>query len=104
MSIQSINPATGDVLETLPETSREDVERVLAGAHAAFLEWRAVPFTTRAEHMRRAAGVLRARKAAYARVMTLEMGKPIAQAEAEIDKCALTCDHYAAHAETYLAE
>src|SRR3989441_11547608 len=104
MSIQSINPATGEVLETFKETSREDVGRILAAAHAAFLEWRTAPFATRAERMREAARVLRTRRAEYARTMTLEMGKPIVQAEAEVDKCAWGCAYYADHAETFLAE
>ena len=104
MSIQSINPATGDVLETFKETSREDLDRFLAAAHAAFLEWRTAPFATRAQRMREAARVLRTRRAEYARTMTLEMGKPIVQAEAEVDKCAWGCEYYADHAETFLAE
>jgi len=104
MSIQSINPATGEVLETFKETSREDLDRSLAAAHAAFLEWRTAPFATRAERMREAARVLRTRRAEYARTMTLEMGKPIVQAEAEVDKCAWGCEYYADHAETFLAE
>ena len=104
MSIQSINPATGDVLETFKETSREDLDRFLAAAHAAFLEWRTAPFATRAQRMREAARVLRTRRAEYARTMTLEMGKPIVQAEAEVDKCASGCEYYADHAETFLAE
>jgi succinate-semialdehyde dehydrogenase/glutarate-semialdehyde dehydrogenase len=104
MSIQSINPATGDTLETFEEMSRQEVERALADAHAAFGEWRHVRFAARAERMRRAAVVLRARKTAYARAMTLEMGKPVTQAEAEIDKCAWVCEHYAEHAAAYLAE
>src|SRR5437016_14452440 len=104
MSIQSINPATGDGLETFKETSREDLDRSLAAAHAAFLEWRTAPFATRAERMRDAARVLRARRTEYARTMTLEMGKPIVQAEAEVDKCAWVCEYYADHADAFLAE
>jgi succinate-semialdehyde dehydrogenase / glutarate-semialdehyde dehydrogenase len=104
MSLQSINPATGAVLETFDETSPAEVERILAAAHAAFLEWRHVPIATRARSMRQAAEILRARKAQYARTMALEMGKPIVQGEAEVDKCALACDYYAEHAEAMLAE
>ena len=104
MSIESINPATGEVLERFDETSGRELERILAAAHAAFLEWRTVPFATRAQKMREAAHVLRAHSEAYARTMTLEMGKPIVQAEAEVDKCASTCEYYADHAEAFLAE
>src|SRR6266498_6100486 len=104
MSIQSVNPATGAVLQTFSATSPAEVDRIMTRAHAAFVEWRGVPFATRAERMRAAARLLRKDKAEHARTMTLEMGKPIVQAEAEVDKCALGCDYYADHAEAFLAE
>ena len=80
MSVQSINPATGEVLETIEETSKTQIEQALAQAHAAFLEWRTRPFADRARLMRAAAKELRANKAEYALTMTREMGKPITQA------------------------
>ncbi len=104
MSIQSVNPATGETLATFPETSDRDIERILANSQAAFGGWRTLPFTVRAERMRAAARVLRARTTDYARAMTLEMGKPIVEAEGEVEKCAWVCDHYAEHAEADLAE
>jgi succinate-semialdehyde dehydrogenase / glutarate-semialdehyde dehydrogenase len=104
MSIQSVNPATGEVLETFTPASPEQLERIVARAHAAFLAWRTVPFATRSERMREAARLLRKDMASHALAMTLEMGKPIVQAEAEVEKCALTCDFYAEHAEAFLAE
>jgi succinate-semialdehyde dehydrogenase / glutarate-semialdehyde dehydrogenase len=104
MAIQSINPATGEVLETFTETSAAEIERILATVQRTFLGWRDVPFATRAQHMRKAAELLRGRKPDYARTMALEMGKPIVQGEAEVDKCALTCDYYAEHAGAMLAE
>lgn len=103
MSIQSINPTTDEVLETFTETSAPELERMLAKAHAAFLEWRTVAFAGRARRMREVARVLRARKAEYSRFMTLEMGKPIVQAEGEVDKCAWVSEYYAEHAEGFLA-
>src|SRR6267142_1753811 len=103
MSIQSINPATGDVIETFQETTPQEVERILGSAQAAFHEWRALPFATRAQTMQKAASLLRARKTDYARTMALEMGKPIVQGEAEVEKCAWVCEYYAQHAEAYLA-
>src|SRR5213596_106538 len=104
MAIESLNPATGEVLETFREIGREDVERMLAAAHAAFLEWRDARYAARAKNMRQAATILRTRKLDYARLMTLEMGKPIVQGEAEIEKCAWTCEYYADYAEALLAE
>src|SRR5262249_51140079 len=103
MSIQSINPATHEPLETFPQTSRAQTARIRASGHATFLEWRTRPFTERAACMREAARLLRARRAELARTMTLEMGKPITQGEAEADKCAWVCDYYAEHAEAFLA-
>ena len=103
MTVQSLNPATGEVLETLEETSPQQIGRILAGARAAFTEWRTRPFAERALLMRAAGRELRARKAEYAMTMTREMGKPITQAEAEVEKCAGTCDYYAEHAEAFLA-
>src|SRR5207244_718236 len=78
--------------------------RMLGEAHAAFLQWREVPFARRAQRMREAGHVLKKRRAEYARAMTLEMGKPIVQGEAEADKCAWVCEYYADHAEALLAE
>src|SRR5437762_14094752 len=104
MAIESLNPATGEVLETFREIGREDVERMLTAAHAAFVEWRDARYAARAKNMRQAATILRTRKLDYARLMTLEMGKPIVQGEAEIEKCAWTCEYYADHAEALLAE
>jgi len=104
MSIQSVNPWNGEILETFTETAGAELERMLARAQAAFLEWRDVPFARRAERMRKAAAVLRARKADDARTMALEMGKPVAQGEAEVEKCAWVCEYYAQHAEAFLAE
>src|SRR5712691_1333742 len=101
--MESINPATGEILERFQETSAQELDRVLTAAHEAFLAWRTVPLATRAAKMRDAAHVLRKRAAGYARTMSLEMGKPIVQAEAEVEKCAVTCEFYADHAEAFLA-
>ena len=103
MAIESVNPATGETLETFKDMSRREVDEIVERAHAAFLQWRTVPFATRAAKMRQAAERLRAGKAEYARIMTIEMGKPIVQGEAEAEKCAWVCDYYAEHAEAFLA-
>src|SRR5437016_2523637 len=103
MSIRSVNPTTGEVLETFAETTPKETERLLDDVHRAFLDWRRRPIKERARAVGDAARVLRAKKAAYARTMALEMGKPIAQGEAEVEKCAWGCDYYAEHAEEFLA-
>ena len=104
MSLQSVNPATGEILETFAATSSAELDRIVAQSHAAFLEWRRVPFTARAERMREAARTLRRRRAEFARTMTLEMGKPINSAVQEAEKCAWVCRYYAENAEKHLAD
>jgi succinate-semialdehyde dehydrogenase/glutarate-semialdehyde dehydrogenase len=79
------------------------VASVLAGAGRAFEEWRRTPFAARAVVLQRAARLLRERRDGLARLMALEMGKPLAQGRAEADKCAWVCEHYAAHAQGMLA-
>jgi succinate-semialdehyde dehydrogenase / glutarate-semialdehyde dehydrogenase len=104
VSIQSINPATGDVLENFQEATAGEIDGILQAAYATFLEWRHRPFAERAKKMREAGRILRAGKEKYARTMALEMGKPIVQGEAEAEKCAATCDYYAEHAESFLTD
>src|SRR5207249_3498796 len=104
VSVQSINPATGEVLETFRETAPDALARILEGADAASREWRRSPVVERAERLRAAARVLRERKNAYARTMSLEMGKPLAQGVGEAEKCAWVCDYYADHGAAFLAD
>src|SRR3989442_4355310 len=103
MAIASINPTTGEVLETFPETSGAELERILGRAVAAFRDWSRCPVDARTGPLGEAARLLRERKHRYARTMALEMGKPLAQGEAEAEKCAWACDSYAEHAEQFLS-
>ena len=103
MSIQSINPTTGSVLETFEETTPAEFERILADVERASRAWRATPIDERARHLREAARVLRARTVEFARTMAFEMGKPVVDGEAEVEKCAATCEFYAEHAAAMLA-
>jgi len=104
VSLQSVNPATGAVLETFEETSPTELDRIIARADAASREWRVLPVAARAERLRAAGRILRERKDAYARTMALEMGKPLAQGVAEAEKCAWVCDYYADQAAAMLAD
>jgi succinate-semialdehyde dehydrogenase / glutarate-semialdehyde dehydrogenase len=104
MTIESVNPATGEPLERYAETTPAQVSEAIGTAHRAFLAWREVPFAERARRMKRAAEILRARSGDYARRMALEMGKPIAAGRGEAEKCAWVCDYYADHAERFLAD
>src|SRR6202011_3500736 len=88
MSIQSINPATEEVLNTFEPFSAAQIEQALAEARTAFLSWRDTSFAERSELFHKLANYLRDRKEHLGRLATLEMGKPIAEAIAEIEKCA----------------
>jgi succinate-semialdehyde dehydrogenase / glutarate-semialdehyde dehydrogenase len=102
--IQSINPATGELLESFPQISDAEIDERLGRAWEAFLAHRATSFADRAERMTRAAEILEGEKEALGRMMTLEMGKPIGAAIAEAEKCAWVCRYYAVHAERFLAD
>src|SRR5438270_2678356 len=104
MSIQSINPATGEVLETFEPFSEAQINEVLDQARNTFREWRETTFAERGALFHRLANHLRDRKAELARIATLEMGKPIVESEAEVEKCAWNCDFYADNAEKFLAD
>src|SRR5690348_14003097 len=104
MSIESINPASGEILDRYDQMNRAQVGAAIDSAHAAFLKWRETPFAERASHMRKAAALLRERAREYGRLMALEMGKPIRDGIAEAYKCATGCDYYAENAERFLAD
>ena len=101
--IASINPATDEVLRTFEPHTPAQVEDALAAAEDAFGAWRARSFAERAVPMKRVAALLRERSDRYARLMSLEMGKPITEAKAEIEKCALGCEYFAENAARFLS-
>ncbi|MCR5886460.1 NAD-dependent succinate-semialdehyde dehydrogenase [Hymenobacter sp. J193] len=104
MAIESYNPYTGRVLRRFRAFSWSKTERILEQAYRAAAEWRTTSFAHRARLMQRAAALLRERQDELARIMALEMGKPVADGRAEVQKCALTCEYYAQHAEAFLAD
>jgi len=101
--MKSVNPATGKVIREYQEASESDVETCLDKAYDAFFRWRRTPFEERAKLLKNAAVVLMERKEKYAKLMTEEMGKTVSASEAEVEKCAWVCEHYAEHGEGYLA-
>jgi succinate-semialdehyde dehydrogenase / glutarate-semialdehyde dehydrogenase len=103
MTLRSVNPADGRLVQEYPETGRDEVARILRDAHAAFLGWRETSFAERSAPMRRAGAFLRERRDELARLMAVEMGKPIAQGRAEAEKCGWVCDYYAETAERFLS-
>ncbi len=104
MSIQTINPTSGEVLETFEPFSQQQINQALDQAHQAFLRWRTMTFAERAKHLHSVASHLRDHKTALARIAVLEMGKSITEAEGEVEKCAWNCDFFADHAERFLAD
>ncbi|HVM98418.1 MAG TPA: NAD-dependent succinate-semialdehyde dehydrogenase [Candidatus Acidoferrales bacterium] len=103
MPIESINPANGKRLKRFKAASLGEIEAALELSSRAFARWRAVPVSERSALLKVVARELRTGVDRLARLITLEMGKPIAQSVAEIEKCALTCDYYADHAAQILA-
>src|SRR5256714_7682765 len=104
MPISSINPATGEVLQTFDSLTEQQLEERIARSVEAFREHRRSSFSERAEKMTRAAETLENEKKSFARTMTLEMGKPINAAVQEAEKCAWVCRYYAENAERHLAD
>ncbi|MFO0781404.1 MAG: NAD-dependent succinate-semialdehyde dehydrogenase [Candidatus Saccharimonadales bacterium] len=104
MALRSINPTTEEVIQEFDELSAEAIEQKLALAQSTFETWRNTSFEERATLMHKAAQNLRDSKAELALVMTREVGKTLTASEAEIEKCALTCDYYADNAATFLSE
>lgn len=102
--ITSINPATGKELRSFDLHDDAFVDAALAAAADAQKAWRKVAVEERVQLLKKMAVVLRAGKDHYAAMIVREMGKPLAEAEGEIEKCAYNCDFYAQHAPTYLAE
>lgn len=102
--VTSINPATGEELQSFTPLASGNLDAAIERADDRFQAWRLTSFTERSRLMHKAADILENRKDAYARTMVLEMGKPLREALAEVEKCALVCRHYAEHAEAYLAD
>jgi succinate-semialdehyde dehydrogenase/glutarate-semialdehyde dehydrogenase len=102
--LRSIDPATGRELASFPEADAAAIENAVDRAWAARIGWRQAGVRMRAALMRSVAGVLRADRSRFAARLTTEMGKPIVEAEAEIDKCAWTAGWFAENAERLLAD
>jgi len=103
MSMTAINPANGEKIRDYDEMTPSEVAEAVAESERAFSSWRRTSFEDRAELMRSAAQVLRDHTEEYAILMAEEMGKPVAQGRAEVEKCAWVCDYYADNAAAFLA-
>ncbi|MEO1404825.1 MAG: aldehyde dehydrogenase family protein, partial [Cyanobacteria bacterium J06635_1] len=104
MAIATINPATGETLKTFESLSDAEVSNAVYKADEAFGDYRKTSFKQRSQWMHKAADILEQDKADFAKVMTLEMGKPYQSAIAEVQKCALVCRYYADKGHEFLAD
>jgi succinate-semialdehyde dehydrogenase / glutarate-semialdehyde dehydrogenase len=102
MPIASINPATGETLKTFEQHSVNEIEQKLQTAADTFKLYRLTSLDDRARMMLRATEILEGEKHELARLMTIEMGKPIKSAVGEAEKCAWVCRYYAQNAHEYL--
>ena len=100
--ITTINPANGELLAEYPSMTDIEVGNVIDAAGAAADTWKTWSIAQRKAPMLRLAALLREQSGAHAETITLEMGKPLAQAVAEVEKCAWVCEFYAEHAEDFL--
>ena len=103
MKIQTINPATEELLASYDCLNQEEIQYKVEQGHQAYLLWKKTSFTERKELMAKMVSLLRGQSGDLALLISLEMGKPITAAKAEIEKCALLCEHYIKKTEEYLA-
>lgn len=104
MTIESINPATGKTIKSYTLHSQQEVSEKVNAVHKAWLSWKETSFEQRSALLNRMAEVLLHRKGELAKLMALEMGKPITQGVAEVEKCASVCKYYAEYANDQLAD
>lgn len=103
MAYQTTNPYTGETLKTFPDATDAQVAQALERGHTAFQRWRLKPVSERVTFLQKAADLLRARHTEYAKLLTTEMGKLLAEAEAEVELSAAILEYYVKHAEAELA-
>jgi acyl-CoA reductase-like NAD-dependent aldehyde dehydrogenase len=104
MALHSVNPTTEEVIQTFEEHTDTQIDSALQQSYEAQQRWRETSFGERAARLQRVALVLRAQKSHLASLATTEMGKPIVEAEAEVEKCAWNCDFYAQNAARFLTD
>ena len=104
MSIATINPATGEILKTFEPITDKEIEAKLELAAKTFRQYRQISMTQRGEWLLTAADILEKNAEKFGKIMTLEMGKTLSGAIAEVKKCALVCRYYAENAANFLAD
>ncbi|MFP4065807.1 MAG: NAD-dependent succinate-semialdehyde dehydrogenase, partial [Bacteroidales bacterium] len=101
--LKSVNPANNQTIATYEEHTPEAINQVIELSAAAQEAWSGTDFSTRSELMHSAAEVLRNRMDEFARMITLEMGKPLSQSKGEVEKCARVCAYYADNSKKFLS-
>lgn len=104
MTIDSINPFDGTIIKSYETHNTNEVKHIISSSHAAWQDWRFTSFPERANCLKKAALILRERKAELAQLMALEMGKPLKGGLAEIEKCADCCEFYAGNGAEFLKD
>jgi len=102
--LTSINPATKKLIKNYDEMTSAVSENIISLSDQAFKSWKETKFIHRSDLMKNASEVLRKNSDEYAALMTIEMGKPIVQSRAEVEKCAWVCEYYAENAERFLTD
>ena len=102
--IETINPTTGKVISSYDTMSLEQIEHIAKNAQNAFEKWKKKEILERCDYIRDFAKILSRNKNRYATMVTEEMGKPLTQSIAEIEKCALVCEYYSENAEAFLRD
>ena len=104
MTIETISPATGELIAKYEEMSEATAISIIESVHQSYLTWRRLSLEQRAIPVRVMADLLLDRQQQLAELMAAEMGKPLAQGKGEVEKCAGACRHFADHASSYLAQ
>ncbi len=102
--IQTVNPTTGKVISSYDIMSTEQIEHIARNAQNAFEKWKKKEILERCDYIRDLAKILTKNKDRYAKIVTEEMGKPITQSIAEIEKCGFVCEYYSENAEAFLRD
>lgn len=104
MSIKSINPTNGKIIKEYTEDTESIVAAKIEKAGKAWEEWRKTTFEERAKFLQNTSTILKERKEELAKLMSMEMGKPILEGISEIEKCALVCEYYAENGGKFLED
>jgi succinate-semialdehyde dehydrogenase/glutarate-semialdehyde dehydrogenase len=102
--LESVNPSNLQIIKTYQALQNAEVNKIIELTNKAFLFWKDTSIIEREKLMLNASSVLKSKRDQFSELMTLEMGKPISQSKAEVDKCAWVCEYYAENAQKFLAD